>query len=185
MKSNGSMRRFVPGAVRVVAVAVVMFLAIQYLKLGYFVVFLLPLGALPAVFLTRKQRAGYPPGWSSLVAIVAYCAATALVWSAAIQNRDETRELKWEVVERPGETAPEVRLHLGADHYLYSFSSELADYLRSRHTETIPVSLPVSRTLGCFQSVGDPRIEGWGIVRLAGYGTGTEPGPWEDHWWCP
>ena len=177
--------RLVSGAVRVVAVAIVMFLAIIYLKLGYFIIFLFPLGVLTAVLLTRKQRAEYSPVWSSLVAIVAYCAATALVWSAAIQDRDETRELKWEVLEGPRQTGPEVRLYLGGSSYLYSYSSELADYLRSRHNETIPVSLPVSRTLGCFQSVGFPRIEGWGIVPLAGYGTGTGPGPWEDHWWCP
>src|SRR3989442_15845907 len=76
--------------------------------------------------------------------------ATALVWSAAIQDRDETRELKWEVLEGPRQTGPEVRLYLGGSSYLYSYSSELAHYLRSRHNETIPVSLPVSRNLGCF-----------------------------------
>jgi hypothetical protein len=47
--------RLVSGAVRVVAVAVVMFLAIIYLKFGYFVIFLLPLGAVTAVLLTRAQ----------------------------------------------------------------------------------------------------------------------------------
>lgn len=161
-----------------------MFLAIIYLKLGYFVIFLHLLGALTAVLLTRKQRAGYSPVRSSLVAIVAYCAATALVWGAAIQNRDEARKLKWEVLEPSRETGPEVRLHLGGGDYLYVHSSELADYLRSQHNETIAVSLPVSRTLGCFQSVGIPRIEGWGIVPLAGYAS-VRPGAWEDHWWCP
>ena len=177
--------RFVSGAVRLVALAVVMFLAIIYLRLGYFIIFLFPIGALAAVLLTRKQRAGYSPLWSSIVAVLAYCAATALVWSAANQNRDETRELKWEVVQNPGQTEREVRLYLGGGDYLYSYSPELAAYLRSRPNETITVSLPVSRTLGCFQSVGVPRIEGWGVVPLAGYRSSTGTGPWEDHWWCP
>ncbi len=177
--------RLVSGAVRVVAVSVVVFLAITCLKLGYFVLFLLPLGALAAVLLTRRQRAGYSPVWSSVVAIVGYCTATALVWSASIQNRDETRELKWEVLESPGNTGPEVRLHLGGGHFLYAHSSELADYLRSRHADTITVSLPVTRILGCFQSVGLPRIEGWGTVPFAGFGGSIGPGAWEDHWWCP
>lgn len=180
-----SSARLVSGAVRVVAVPLVMILAINYLKLGYFVIFLLPLGALTAVLLTRKQREGCSPVRSSLLAIVAYCAATALVWSAAIQNRDETRKLKWEVLEGPGETGPAVRLYLGGGHYLYSHSSELADYLRLRHDETIPVSLPVTRVLGCFQSVGLPRIEGWGTVPFDGFGGSIGPGAWEDPWWCP
>ena len=161
-----------------------MFLAPIYLKLGYFVLFLLPLGALIAVLLTRKQRAGYSPVWSSLVAIVAYCAAYALVWSAAIQNRDETRQLTWEVLEHPRQTSPEVRLYLGGSHYLISHSSELASYLRSRSNETVTVSLPVTRILGCFQGVGFPTIEGWGVVPLGGYRSGTGAGPWEEYWWC-
>lgn len=173
------------GAVRVVSLVVAMFLAIVYLKLGYFIVFLLPLGALAAVLLTRKQRAGYPTIRSSLVAIVAYCAATAVVWSAAIQHRDELRELKWEVLKPPGRSEPEVRLLLGGSHFLFSHSAELADHLQSQSNEMVTVSLPVTRFLGCFQSIGPPRIEGWGVVPLGGYGAGIEPGPWEDHWWCP
>ena len=174
------------GAVRVVAVAVVMFLAIIYLKLGYFVIFLLPLGALAAVLLTRKQRAGYSPLRSSLVVIAAYCAAYALVLSLAIQNRDETRELAWEVLENPGQTGPEVRLYLGGSDYLLSHSSEFAKYLRSQPDETVSVSLPVTRLLGCFQSVGVPRIKGWGVLILDGYVTGgSGVGPWDQHWWCP
>ncbi len=174
--------RLISGAVRVVTVAVVMFLAPIYLKLGYFVLFLLPLGALTAVLLTRKQREGYSPVWSSLVAIVAYCAAYALVWSAAIQNRDEMRQLTWEVLEHPRQAAPEVRLHLVGSHYLFSHSSELASYLRSSSKETVTVSLPVTRILGCLQSVGVPRIEGWGVVPIGGHGFST---PWREHWWCP
>lgn len=162
-----------------------MFLAPIYLKLGYFVLFLLPLGALIAVVLTRKQRAGYSPAWSSLVAIVAYCAVYALVWSVAIQNRDETHELAWEVLEHPRQTSPEVRLHLGGSHYLFSHSSELVGYLRSRSDETVTVSLPVTRILGCAQSVGVPRIEGWGVVPIGGHGFGTGGSPWEERWWCP
>jgi len=106
--------RLVSGAIRVVAVAVGMFLAVIYLKLGYFVLFLLPLGALTAVVLTRAQRAGYSQVWSSLVAIVTYGAAYAVVSSAAIRNRDETRDLTWEVLEPPSQTRPEVRLYVGA-----------------------------------------------------------------------
>lgn len=175
--------RLASGAVRVVAVVLVMFVAINYLKLGYFVLFLHPLGALAAVLLTRSQRAAYSPVWSSLVAIVAYCAATAVVWSASIQYRDEPRELRWEVLDLPGQTVPEVRLYLDGGDYLYSHSPELANYLQSRHSETILVSLPVSRVLGCFASVGLPRIEGWGIVPFAEFGGSIERR--EDHWWCP
>jgi len=116
---------------------------------------------------------------------VSLAAATALVWSAAIQNRDELRELKWEVLEIPRQTAPEVRPYLGGNRYLYSSSADLGNYLRSRSDETVPVLLPVERILGCFQSVGFPRIEGWGVVPLAGYASGTGAGPWEKHWWCP
>jgi hypothetical protein len=173
------------GAVRIVAVAVVMLVAINYLKLGYFALFLHPLGALAAVLLTRKQRAGYSPVGSSLVAIVAYCAAIVVVWSAAIQNRSETRDLKWEVLDLPREAGPEVRLYLGSNDYLYSYSSELADYLRSRHSDTILVSLPVTRFLGCFESVGLPRVEGWGIVPFAGFGASIERDESKEHWWCP
>ena len=50
------------------------FLAILYLHLGYFIVLLLPLGALVAVLVTRRQRAGTSPFWSSVATIVAYCA---------------------------------------------------------------------------------------------------------------
>lgn len=49
--------RLVHGAIRVLIVAVVMLLAIVYLKLGYFIIFLLPIGALIAVVVTRKQPA--------------------------------------------------------------------------------------------------------------------------------
>ena len=173
------------GAVRVTTLAVVMFLAIVYLKLGYFVIFLHPLGALLAVLLTRKQRAGSPPIRSSLVAVLAYFAATAVVWSAAIQDRDEIRELKWEVLDLPSPSEPEVRLHLGGSHYLLSYSAKLSDYLRSQSNETVAVSLSVTRILGCFESIGPPRIEGWGVAPLGGYEAGTGPGPWEEHWWCP
>jgi hypothetical protein len=173
------------GAVRIVAVVIVMFLAIVYLKLGYFIIFLLPLGALIAILLTRKQRVGYPPVRSYLVAIVTYCAATAVVWSTAIQHREEMRELKWEGLEPAGRSEPEVRLHLGGSHYLISHSAELGQFLRLQPNETVAVSLPVTRTLGCFQSVGPPRIEGWGVAPLGGYGAGTGEGPWEEHWWCP
>ena len=177
--------KLVWGAVRVVTVAVVMFLAIIYLRLGYFVLFLLPLGALIAVLLTRKQREGYSPVWSSLVAIVVYFAAYALVSSTAIENRDESRQLTWELLERPRQTGPEVRLHLGGSHYLISHSSELASYLRSSSKDTVTVSLPVTRILGCPQSVGVPRIEGWGVVPIVRHEFGTGAGPWEEHWWCP
>lgn len=177
--------RLVSGAVRVVTLATVMFLAIIYLKLGYFVIFLLPLGALTAVLVTRKQREGYSRVRSSLVTIVAYCAAWLLVWSAATQNRNETRQLAWEVLEHPGQTHPEVRLYLDSSTYLFSYSSELASYLRSRPNKTVTVSLPVHRLLDCFQSVGDPKIDGWGVVRLDGYASSSGPGPWKDHWWCP
>lgn len=173
------------GAVRIIAVAVAMFLAIVYLKLGYFIMFLLPLGALIAALVTRRQRRSYPRIRSTLVAIAAYCAATALVWSAAIQHRDERRELKWEVLDPPGRSQPEVRLFLGGSHFLFSNSAELGDYLRSQSNDTVVVSLPVTRVLGCFQSVGPPRVAGWGVAPLDGYGAGTGAGPWAKHWWCP
>ncbi len=178
--------RLVSGALRVVAVAVVMFLAISYLKLGYFALFMLPLGALAAVLLTRALRAGYSRVWSSLAAIVAFGAAYALVGLVAIRNLDETRDLTWEVLDRPTQTTPEVRLYLGGGDFLFSYSSELASYLRSRSNQTVAVSLPVTRVLGCFEGIGPPRIEGWGVMPLGGYGTGsTGSSPWEKHWWCP
>ncbi len=74
-------------------------------------------------------------------------------------------------------------LRRGGD-YLSSYSSELASYLRSRSNQTVAVSLPVTRVLGCFQGVGPPRIEGWGVMPLGGYGT-TGTSPWGEHWWCP
>lgn len=71
-------------------------------------------------------------------------------------------------------------------HFLFSHSAELADFLESRSTETVTVSLPVTRIRGCFQSVGPARIEGWGVEPPRGYGAaGTGAGPWEQHWWCP
>jgi hypothetical protein len=87
--------RLVHGAIRVLVVAVVIFLATVYLKLGYFIIFLLPIGALIILFVTRRQRAGYPPIRSSLVTIAAYCGVTAVVWSTGIQHREEVRELGW------------------------------------------------------------------------------------------
>jgi hypothetical protein len=176
----------VSAAMRIVVLAVVMFLAVFYLKLGYFVLFLLPLGAVAALLLTRKQRASYPPVRSTLAAILAYGAAYGLVSFAAIRNRDEARELRWEVVEQPMRTKPEVRLHLGGGDYLFLQSSELAGYLRSRSAATVTVSLPMTRILGCFQSIGPPRIEGWGILPLPGYASSSAgAGPWEEPWWCP
>ncbi|HEU5153266.1 MAG TPA: hypothetical protein VFU03_00895 [Gemmatimonadales bacterium] len=183
--SSGLSSRLVSGALKIFTAAVVMFLAILYLKLGYFVLFLLPLGAFLAVLLTRKQREGHSPVWSALVAVVAFCAAYFLVSAAAVQNRDETRQLRWEVVEHPGQTGSEVRLFLGGSDYLFFNSSELASYLRSRPGNLVTVSLPVTRILGCFQSVGPPTIEGWGVAPDTGYGSGGGPGPWQDHWWCP
>ena len=178
--------RIVPGAVRPVFLAIVTFLAIIYLRLGYFVLFLLPLGAAASVLLTRRQRAGYPRVWSFLAAIALYGAAYALVSVAAIRNRDEMRDLRWEVLEAPGTAGAEVRLYLGEGDYLYSYSSRLASYLRSLGRGTVAVSLPVTRILGCFQSIGAPRIEGWGTAPLDGYAsTGPGASPWEDHWWCP
>lgn len=173
-------------AARIAVLAVVLFLAIIYLKLGYFVIFLLPLGAVAAVLITRRQRAGYPVARSSLAAIVTFCASYALVSLAAIRNREETRQLAWEIVEQPAQRGVEVRLDLGGGHYLLSPSSELAGYLRSRSSGTVGVSLRVTKTLGCFQSFGEPRIEGWGVMPLAGYeAVEGGAGPWEDHWWCP
>src|SRR5262249_32111870 len=104
---------------RIVVLAIVIFLGILYLKLGSFLLFLLPLGAVAGVLLPRKQRAGYPPAWSSLAAILVFGAAYALVLFAAIRNRDETRSVQWEVVQEAGRTAPEVRLHLGGGHFLF------------------------------------------------------------------
>lgn len=173
------------GAIRIVALALLMFLSIFYLKLGYFVLFLLPIGALIAVLITRRQREGYPAIRSTLAATAAYCAAIALVWSAAIQNRDEVRDLEWEVVEHRDGSEPEVLLHLGGGDALHSLSGKLRDHLVSRSRATVTVVLPVTRILGCFQGVGFPRIEGWGVVPVAVYETGSEPGPWEEHWWCP
>ncbi len=177
------------GTIRVVAVAIVMFLAIFYLKLGYFIILLLPLGAPVAVVLTRKQRAAYPPIRSALVASLGYCVATAVIWSAAIQRRDEMREVLWEVLQPHGRREPEVRLHLGGGHYVLSHSAELGSYLQSQSNRTVAVSLPVTRILGCLERVGPPRIEGWGVAPLGGYGVGgygagSGTGPWEEPWWC-
>ena len=184
-------RALVAGGVRIVALVVVIFLAIEYLKLGDFVLFLLPLGALAAILLTRRQRAGYSRVWSSLVAVLAYAAAWALVWSAAVQNREEAREARWEIVDRPGSSELEVRLYIGVSEgaegsdYLFSSSSELASYLRARSKETVPVLLPVTRVLGCFKSLGAPRIEGFGLVPIGGYTTVGGAGTGAEHWWCP
>jgi len=177
-------RRIVPGFLRILAVAVVLFLAVIYLRLGYFVLLVHAIGAMAAILLTRPQRAGFPAVRSSLVAVAGYCVAVAVVQLVAVQHRNEVRDLAWQVVEQPGGRAPEVLLQIGGGDALYSTSAELRTWLESRSAPTVRVSLPVTRILGCFHSLGDPSIEGLGVVPMAGYMSGG-PGAWEDHWWCP
>lgn len=173
-------------AVELAAVACATFAAIAYLKLGYFLVVVLPLSVWVALRTTRRHREGFPPGRSAFVTAVAFCLVTALVWSTAIQHGEETRELTWEAVQTPGSNSPEVRFNLGGGHSLGSRSAELADYLQTQSRPTVTVHLPITRTLGCFQSVGPPSVEGFGVAPLGSYMVvGSGAGPWEEHWWCP
>ena len=171
-------------AIRILALALFMFLAIFYLRLGYFALFLHGLGAVGAVLLTRRQRTGFPAIRSSLVAVLGYCAALVLVLSVAVRNRSEVHDIAWEIDEQPGHES-RVVLPLGGGDAFYSASTELRDYVTSRATPTVTVSLTVTRILGCFQGVGEPSIEGFGVIPRAEYESSSGAGPHGEHWWCP
>ena len=172
--------------VKLFAVAIATFLAIAYLKLGYFLVVVLPLSAGAAVYATRRQLSGFSPWLSVPATVLAFCLVTAAVWSLAIRQHSESRELTWEVVPSPGSGSPEVWLELGGGHTLGSRSPELAAFLQERSDPSVIVHLPIRRTLGCFQSLGPPNIEGFRVAPLGPYKvTGSGPGPWTEHWWCP
>ncbi|MDH4351280.1 MAG: hypothetical protein OEW56_09055 [Gemmatimonadota bacterium] len=178
----------------ITALVLGLLVALLYLDIGYFQVYVLLLGAALAVLLTRPQwRAARPPIAAAAAAVAAYAGITAVVWTTLLgQTSHQVFAMRWEsrgTANTHGAT--EVVLHFVAfpGHRVGEYSDDLYAYLAGQPDNPVPVTFEITNDL--FKCVRGFQVTQVGELRswrsLWGYSgsDGREPSPWDNPWWCP
>ena len=190
------MHRIALAALKVTVLAIAVYLAGFYFRLGWFLMWVFGAGVVLAVVITR-------PEWKShrrfsfigvLVVAIAYTGIHVLIFTVTTTRSHETFLMRWsEKPRRSADQQAEVVLEFarfpGAHVGVYSDS--LRNYLASTGSDTVRVTFDVTRDIGCLRGFHEERIGSltfWPSAAGSGGYAGSidhAPFPWSDPWWCP
>jgi len=174
-----------------ISFAIIFYLAIFVLRLGWFVVPIFAIGlGLSLLFSFRLY------GKSSLLGTaVAYAVFTSLIWVIFVdQKHTHTFLMTWNSGKESNQFKEREVILEFADFPGYQdghYSNELYDYLSSRSKDKIEVVFEITSDFGCMRGyhikrVGDLETfkSAWGYSRVVGEGD-PKHSPWPSRWWCP
>lgn len=173
-------------ALELIALAIAIYLAVFYLRLGYFLVFVIPAGVVLALLVTRSQRRQWPARAGPVLVAVAYLVLQVLVFAGATTESKETHTMRWSDGDG-GEVVLEFQGFPG--NHIGVHADELRKHLDAAGSPTVEVELAVTRDIGCLRGfhvarVGDFASWDPGSVGYTG-AIGDTTSPWSDPWWCP
>ena len=175
-------------------VVVALDVAIFYLRLGWFLALIWPLGAVLALAVSwRDVRASTSRALAVAIVLLAYAAISIGLWQAGT-NRKSVREfdMTWQDkgdrnAFREAEVALEFERFPGNRVVIYS--NQLRDYLKQATARPLRVTFEVTDDVGCMRGFHPTRIGDLATWRDAGGytgATGSPVSPWgKDPWWCP
>lgn len=178
---------------KLVAVSAVLYLAVFYLRLGYFLLLVWAVGAAAVYYWTASERASVAyPGIAALSIVLLYTGIQIQVFSLAQTQSDEVFTMRWS--EKPAMHAdmePEIMFEFEAhpSNYVGFYSTQIRDSLVAAASQRVEVSFRVTRDLGCMRGFNATRIgdlTSWptGSLAYSRAEGSTEP-VWTDPWWCP
>jgi hypothetical protein len=179
---------------KIEAVVICLVLAVVYMKLGYFLVFVWVLGVLVAVALTLPQwKAARWRSVGVILVVVGYFGLTWLTWNTFLGRETAISfNMLWEsrgATNQYGEAEVVLRFVDFPGNYVGEYSDDLFEYLSHRQANPVEASFAVTRDLGwCFRSFRLERVgnlTSWESAwEYAGRRDGG-PSPWDEPWWCP
>lgn len=175
-------------------VVVVLVLAVFYLRLGWFLLLVWPLGALLALAASwRDIRASTSRALAVALVLVAYTVISIGLWQTGMNRKSvHAFDMTWQDkgdrnAFREAEVVLEFERFPG--NYVGIYSNQVRDYLKQLAARPVRVTFEVTDDLGCMRGVHETRIGDLASWRSAdGYAsaTGSPASPWrKDPWWCP
>jgi len=173
--------------------AVVLYVAAFYLRLGYFLPAVYGVGAVLALAVTAPQWRGAPSAVVAATAIaLVYLPIQFALFSAMTTESRGEFSMGWH--EEPGDGVQlgrEIVLEFDdfPGNYVGIYSTEVAEYLAGTGDPSVGVELSVTRDFGCFRGFHETRIGSLTSWATSGFGyfgsAGADRSPWTDPWWCP
>lgn len=179
--------------VKVLGLAVMLYLAVFYFRLGYFLLAVYAVGIVLAVSITVRQW-DTSRSRSATIAVVTslYVTVQFLVFWAATTESNESFTMRWsESVSSDTVHGREVVLEFDdfPGNYVGVYSGDLTDYLGSTGRATVEVVFSITRDMGCFRGFHATRVGSLTSWRSSSAGYSQSSGdaqfPWSDPWWCP
>jgi len=175
-------------------VVVVLVLAVFYLRLGWFLVLIWPLGALVALAVSwRDIRASTSRVLAVALVLVAYAVILIGLWQTGM-NRKSLREFDMTWQDKGNRNASgEAEVVLEFDrfpgNYVGIYSNQVRDYLNQLTARPVRVMVEATDDLGCmrgFHAVDVGGLRAWRSADGYAGATGNPESPWgKDPWWCP
>ena len=178
-------------------VVVGLVLAVFYLRLGWFLVLIWPLGALVALAASwRDIRASRSRALAVSLVLVAYAVILAGLWKAGFDRKHQREfDMTWQDqgdrnASRGGEAEVKLEFERYPGNHVVIYSNQLRDHLRQVTERPLRATFEVTDDLGCIRGSHAVRVGGLAAWRSAdAYGhtgaTGYPESPWgKDPWWC-
>lgn len=177
-------------------VVCVVVLAIFYLRLGWFLILIWPLGAALALWVSRREiRAHYSRVLAVAIALVAYVATAIGLWQTLVgRESTEVFGMAWLSKGDRGESR-EAEIVLEFERfpgrYVGMYSNRLRDHLQAAQRRSVEVEFVVTRDFGCTRGFHVTRVGEFTAMRSVrgGYsgqvGVGGVSPFGEAPWWCP
>ena len=179
---------------KTVVVAVVVFVAIFYLRLGYFLVLVWPIGALLAIAASwRNIRASPSRVLAAAFVLLAFALVSIGLWKSAM-DRKTLRDFDMTWMDRgdrskSGEAEVMLEFERFPGHYVTIHSNGLRDHLKRVTARPIRATFEVTDDLGCMRGFHEVQVAGF-TIGPGFHGTSGATGypassPWgRDPWWC-
>jgi hypothetical protein len=178
---------------KLLGLAVVIYVLSFYLRLGFLLQAVLGAGALVSLAATASEwRSAQSPALAAAGVVAAYLAVQAAIFSALTTESLVERSMRWQIRAASSDARrPEVVLEFedSPNNYVALYSTQVADYLSSSGLDRVEVQFFVTRDFGCLRGIRETQIGtlvSW-ETSSGGYtgSAGTSEPPWTNPWWCP
>lgn len=187
-----SVRPVIRAAVKLVGLAVAIYLLVFYLRLGLVLHIVLPAAALVAIAVTVSEwRAGrFPAAWIVTV-LLGYALIQTLIFRAATFTTQAQFMMLWSA--ETSEALPDPSVVLEFEDFpgnvVRISSVELLNHLVASGEESVAVLFDVTRDVGCMAGFRTAEVAGLRSWSTEGGGSagsiGNVRSPWQEPWWCP
>lgn len=193
---NNTLRKNALTLAQISALVIGLELAVFYIHLGYFVLFVWIIGAPFALLLTKKRWKEAKKSSLAILAILGlYFGVWVVTWKLFLGRRSpEVHAMKWSVSSSQDESKDAQRVSVSfhfkthPGHFIEIDSVQLRDYLNQEGKDSVDVRFEVIRDFGCMRGfswthVG--KLSSWDSAGSRAGSDGSEASPWSNPWWCP